>query len=109
MLKYFTALCLSLLVTGCATTGREFDRTAPGKIEPGVTTREEVIRLLGPTTDENIVTLKKDAQEKDLSSPVVVQRVNYYYYNRYDKDSDSDKLGQPNRHANINIANNTVV
>ena len=41
-------MVLMLLVSGCATTGHQFDMSATDRIKIGQTTQAEVIAILGP-------------------------------------------------------------
>lgn len=41
-------ICIGLALAGCATVGEEFDMSAVDKLEPGVSTIEDAVALLGP-------------------------------------------------------------
>lgn len=74
-------LATALLLTGCAspTTGINFNGKAVSSLVLGTTTKDEVVKTVGPLDKTEVFTAKKDGAGKDLPNPIVVEYADYYF------------------------------
>lgn len=59
MKKLFCILVMTILLSGCASSGTKIDQNRVRQIKEGVTTKEEVIRLLGNPFTQTLTSDKK--------------------------------------------------
>jgi hypothetical protein len=71
-------LCL-LVLAGCATSGRDFPADALHGLEPGATTKKDVLSRLGEPLQERTFTTALDMAGGKLPQPIIVQSLSYSY------------------------------
>lgn len=101
-------LAAAVVLSGCATGGMgvDFNSKAVASLVPGKTTREEVIKRVGPLGKTQIFTTKKDVADKDLPGPVVIEYSRYYFNDIASVGADS-RL-RATRHLTVAFTNSTL-
>jgi outer membrane protein assembly factor BamE (lipoprotein component of BamABCDE complex) len=98
-----------MLLSACATTtfGTNFDSKAALALVPGKTSKEDVAKAVGPLPTMQMYTAKKDAADKELANPMVVEYASYYFS---DNLAPAAKTGlRASRHLAVNFIDAKLV
>ncbi len=103
------ATASAALLMGCAgqPTGRAFDGSKARLLQPGSSTRAEVVTALGPPLYERVGSHKKDLKGKAIDPPLVTRVLHY----RYAEPSSSGAIPWvlPARELNVLMIDDRVV
>lgn len=99
-------LTTAALLSGCATVGKSYNASNLSQLEPGKTSKAQVVTLLGAPREEETKTLTQDFGGKDLPQPAIINMLRYSFGAPSEKGAVAGS--PPYRWTNVMLINGVV-
>lgn len=109
LIRMIAALLCLLALGGCATWGRDFPTDAVRGLEPGATTKKDLLARLGEPLQERTFTTALDMAGGKLPQPIIVQSLSYSYQEPSAMGNGFIPGVWPHRWATIFLVDDTVI